>query len=204
MKNFLTVWLIVIAIILGGCCGNAHENKFSQKSKEEKEEPLKITLAEAQTKLEMLSSGLEIYHDDMKGFTLCRCHYSVAVDEMIAIVPCVIVYDKDYSVSLRQHVLYCGREPLHFDTLYIKTSEGVNHFKLKNVSILYGRSIVEEFNGTMDKAIYDKLKVAVSEGYARIRLEGRQMYERDLSLDELENFTKVFDIYEFFNSVQVQ
>lgn len=32
MKNFLTIALIVIAIILGGCDGNAHENKASQKN----------------------------------------------------------------------------------------------------------------------------------------------------------------------------
>ena len=160
----------------------------------------RITKTEAQVKLKELSTGLEVYYDDMKGFTLCRCHY--AIDENIVIVPYVLVYN-DYSVSLCYHVLYSGREPLHFDTLYIKTPEGVKYFKYKDVSILYGHVAVEEYHGKMSNEVYETLKIAVNSGYAKLRLEGQQMSERELTRNELIGFDKVFSIYEYFNSVKV-
>lgn len=196
MKKFLSIVLFLFTVIffICGCSKNVYnESKQSRLPQ--------ITGEEAWEKLDELSVGLETMYDDMKGFTLYRCRYNT--DERINIVPYVLVYD-DYSVSLRYHVLYSGREPLHFDTLYIKTIEGVNQFKYKDVSIIYGYNVVEEFNGAMGKEAYDTLKKAISEGQAKIRLEGRQMAERNLTVEELKSFEKVFSIYEFLNGVKVE
>lgn len=122
MKKILLVALMFVMLVCAAC-GN------------KKSAPIKITLDEAKIKLAELSTGLEVHYDDMKGFTLCRCHYDV--DENISIVPYVLVYDKDFSVSLGYHIMHNGAEPLHFDTMYVKTSEGVKKFEYKNVSILY-------------------------------------------------------------------
>lgn len=86
----------------------------------------------------------------------------------------------------------------------VKTSEGAKHFKYKNDSIIYGYRIIEEYNGAMDNEVYNTFKQAISEGYAKIRLEGRQMDERELSQKELSDMAKVFAIYEFFNNVKVE
>lgn len=197
MKNFLSIGLIIVAVILAGC------GSKKAKQVEPVKPPIpKITRAEADAKLKELSAGLEVYYDDMKGFTIVRCRYDL--DNSSVIVPYVVVYDNDYSITLRYHILYSGREPLHFDTLYIKTTEGVKSFEYKNVSILYGYGVVEEYNGDMSNEIYDVLKTAVNSGYAKIRLEGRQKDERELTQDELANFAKVFSIYEYFNSVKVE
>ena len=190
MKNFLSMALLIFVLILSGC-GN---NKTAQQV-----QLPKITRQEAQAKLEELSEGLEVHYDDMKEFTLCRAHYGV---NDIEIVPCVFVHD-DYSVSLYYHVLYSGHEPLHFDTLYIKTFDCVKTFKYKNVSILYGNVIVEEYKGKMPKEVYETLKTAVRTGYAKIRLEGHQMEERELTQDEFDDYEKVFLIYEYFSNVKV-
>ena len=80
-------------------------------------------------KLAELSTGLEVRYDDMKGFTLCRCSYDV--DENIILVPYVLVYDKDFSVSLGYHIMHDGAEPLHFDTMYVKTSDGAKSLDVK-------------------------------------------------------------------------
>lgn len=188
MKKFFLLALLSV-IIVCAACGN------------KKSAPVKITPSEAKTKLAELSTGLEVHYDDMKGFTLCRCRYDV--DESIIIVPYVLVYDKDFSVSLGYHIMHDGAEPLHFDTMYVKTLDGVKKFKYKNVSILYGYRIIEEYHGDMDSEVYKTFKQAINDGYAKIRLEGRQMDERELSQPELVEFKKVFDIYEFFNSVKV-
>ena len=194
-KNFLIIlfWFTVIFFVCG-CGKNAHDESKQSRT-------LQMTGEEVWEKLDELSVGLETMYDDMKGFTLYRCRYNT--DENVNIVPYVLVYD-DYSVSLRYHVLYSGREPLHFDTLYIKTNAGVKKEKYKDVSILYGYNVVEEFNGAMSKEVYDTLKEAIAEGHAKIRLEGWQMEERNLTLEELEEFKKVFSIYEFLNGVKVE
>ena len=202
MKNFLSMALLIFVLILSGC-GN---NKTAQQV-----QLPKITRQEAQAKLEELSEGLEVHYDDMKEFTLCRAHYGV---NDIEIVPCVFVHD-DYSVSLYYHVLYSGHEPLHFDTLYIKTFDCVKTFKYKNVSILpyiiFPIIILvlnhvffcEEYKGKMPKEVYETLKTAVRTGYAKIRLEGHQMEERELTQDEFDDYEKVFLIYEYFSNVKV-
>lgn len=186
-KLFLLV--LMFLMIICAACGN------------KKSAPVKITPDEAKIKLAELSTGLEVHYDDMKGFTLCRCSYDV--DESIIIVPYVLVYDKDFSVSLGYHIMHDGAEPLHFDTMYIKTSDGVKKFKYKNVSILYGHRIIEEYHGDMDSEVYKTFKQAITDGYAKIRLEGRQMDERELSQNELAEFKKVFALYEFFKNVKV-
>lgn len=191
MKRIFPIALIIFSLNFF-CCSN---NKTSLQA-----ELPKITQIEAQAKLEELSEGLGVYYDDMKEFTLCRAHYGV---NDIEIVPCVFIHD-DYSVSLYYHVMYSGHDPLHFDTLYIKTFDGVKTFKYKNVSILYGHVIVEEYKGKMPKEVYETLKTAVRTGYAKIRLEGRQMEERELTQDEFDDYEKVFLIYEYFNSVKVE
>lgn len=198
MKKLFPLVVIFFVVILVGC-GNKKSN-----SEYESVKPTipKITRLMAQEKLLELSDGLDIYHDDIKEFTLCRCHYNT--DEMIFIIPYVVLSDDDYSVSLLYHVLYSGNEPLHFDTLYIKTNEGVKKFKHDNVTILYGYNVVEEFNGVMNKEVYDTLKKAVSECYAKIRIEGRQIVERNLTVKELKDFEKVFAIYEYFSNVEVE
>ena len=88
--------------------------------------------------------------------------------------------------------------------LYIKTNGSVKKFKYKDVSILYGYNVVEEFNGAMSEEVYDTLKESIAEGHAKIRLEGRQMDERYLTLEELKDFEKVFSIYEFLKAVKVE
>ena len=187
-KIFLFV--LMLLVIISAACGN------------KKSTLVKIAPDEAKIKLAELSTGLEVHYDDMKGYTLCRCHYDV--DKNIIIAPYVLVYDKDFSVSLGYHIMHDGAEPLHFDTMYVKTSEGVKHFKYKNVSILYGYHIIEEYHGAMDSEVYATFKKAIDEGHAKIRLEGRQMDERELSQKELSDMAKVFAIYEFFNSVDIE
>lgn len=196
MKKLVLIFLSLFTVIFSifGCSKNVHDESEQSRMPQ-------ITREEAKEKLAELSVGLETTYDDMKGFTLYRCNYNT--DENINIIPYVLVYD-DYSVSLRYHVLYSGREPLHFDTLYVKTNEGVEKEKYKAVSILYGYNVVEEFNGAMSEKVYDTLKEAIAEGHAKIRLEGRQMEERDLTVEELKEFKKVFSIYEFLNGVNVE
>ena len=196
IKKFLSIVLFLFTVIFFICGCSKNVNDESKQSRMPQ-----VTSEEAKAKLAELSVGLETVYDDMKGFTLYRCRYDT--DENINIVPCVLVND-DYSASLYYHVLYSGREPLHFDTLYIKTNAGVKKEKYKDVSILYGYNVVEEFNGAMSKEVYDTLKEAIADGRAKIRLEGRQMEERNLTLEELEEFKKVFSIYEFLNGVKVE
>ena len=206
MRKILLFIFIFFAVIFIGCAGNkGADNEIAKESPKAglvKSAIPKITRATAQEKVLALSEGLEVYHDDMKEFTLCRCRYDS--DEDIVIVPYVVLSDDNYSVTLNYHILYSGREPLHFDTMYIKTSEGVKHFKYKNVSVLYGYNVIEEYNGIMSNEVYDVLKQAVNTGYGKIRLEGRQMEERDLKQKELDDFAKVFKIYEFFRNAKVE
>ena len=69
--------------------------------------------------------------------------------------------------------------------------------------MIYGHRIIEEYVGDMPVEVYKVFKQAINDGYAKVRLEGRQMDERELSQNELTEFNKVFAIYEFFNSVKV-
>ena len=191
-KVFFVVLAFIFVIVVG--CGNKNKQSTTQLIPE-------ITKAEAKVKLDEMSKGLDVYYDDMKGFTICRCNY--ATDYSSVIVPAVIVLD-DFKVSLVYHVLYSGREPLRFDTLYVKTVDGVKSFKFDKVSTLYGHVVVEEYKGNMSDEVYKTLKTAVSAGYAKIRLEGRQMDERELTQEELSEYAKVFSIYEFFSNVKVK
>ena len=199
MKKFLSVLLMFALLILAGCSNEKTAEQFAPA-----EPPIKtITRLEANATLAELSSGLNVRVDDMKEVTFCHCPINHDIHPSIYIIPYVVV-DKGYQVSLRQDILYVGREVLYFDTLYIKTSDGVDTFRYEEtVKSLNGGYYGEEYVDRMTDALYQKLQTAIKEGGAKFRFEGRQLAERNLTRKELSDMMKVFAIYEFFKEVKV-
>ncbi|MBR2518350.1 MAG: hypothetical protein IKE46_00970 [Selenomonadaceae bacterium] len=196
MKKLFAVACLVATIFICGCGGE----------KSAKQPPPKptITVADAQTKLAELSTGLDVRGDDMKEVTFYRCPIDSDSRPPIWIIPYVVA-DKNFNAALRQDILYVGRETLYFDKLYIKTSSGVETFQYpKTVKSVNRGYVGEEYDGLMSNELYRKLQTAVSEGGAKFRFEGRSFAERELTPKEIANMDKVFKIYELLNSVDVE
>lgn len=217
MKKILSVALILLVICVFGC-GNEKsveqsapdtEKAIAKVIAEKKELPPeppihKITRAEATTKLNELSTGLNVRVDDMKELTFCHCPIDYDAHPPISIVP-YVTFDKNYNVDLYQDIVYVGREVLYFDTLYIKTSGGVDTFRYeKTVKSVDGGYVGEEYVGKMTDSLYRKLQSAIKEGGAKFRFEGRSFAEREFTKKELSDMTRVFAIYEFLKSVKVE
>ncbi|MBR3747395.1 MAG: hypothetical protein IKN27_10605, partial [Selenomonadaceae bacterium] len=196
MKKLFAVACLVATIFICGCGG---ENS----AKQPPPKPT-ITVADAQTKLAELSTGLDVRGDDMKEVTFYRCPIDSDSRPPIWIIPYVVA-DKNFNAALRQDILYVGRETLYFDKLYIKTSSGVETFQYpKTVKSVNRGYVGEEYDGLMSNELYRKLQTAVSEGGAKFRFEGRSFAERELTPKEIANMDKVFKIYELLNSVDVE
>lgn len=209
MKKILTVALMTAIFLLVGCSNEKTAVQPAEPpAKAEKPAPVAppiktITRAEADAKFKEMSAGLNVRVDDMKELTFCHCPINYDVHPPISIIPFVVV-DKNYGVSLRQDILYVGRELLDFDTLYIKTSGGVDKFYYeKTVKSFDGGYVGEEYVGLMTDGLYQKLQTAIKEGGAKFRFEGRTFGERNLTGKELSDMAKVFAIYEFFKGVKV-
>lgn len=115
------------------------------------------------------------------------------------------VVDKNFNVSLRQDILYVGRESLYFDKLYVKTSSGVETFHYEKTIKSVNRGYVgEEYDGQMTAELYKKLQEAVTDGSANFRLEGRTFGERELTAEEISEMAKVFARYEFLDKTKVE
>ncbi len=199
MKKILAVLLIFAVVIL---VGYSNEKSAEQSATTE---PLIKTImrSEANARLAELSAGLNVRVDDMKEVTFCHCPINYDVRPPIHIIPYVVV-DKDYHVSLHQDILYVGRELLDFDTLYIKTSGGVDTFRYERTVKSFDKGYVgEEYVGQMTGGLYQKLQTAIKEGGAKFRFEGRTFGERNFTGKELSDMSKVFTIYEFFKDVKV-
>ena len=196
MKKFFAVACLVATIFICGCGGEKSAEKVPSKPT--------ITVADVQTKLTELSTGLDVRVDDMKEVTFYRC--PIYDDDYQTIwVNSYVVVDKDYKASLRQDILYVGHETLYFDTLYIKTSSGVETFQYpKTVKSVNHGYVGEEYSGLMTDTLYKKLQAAVDEGGAKFRFEGRSFAERELTPKEIVNMDKVFKIYELLKSVDVE
>ena len=210
MKKILTIGLMTLMLLLTGC--GSEKTAVQTAEPPTKAEKLasvappikKITRAEAGAKLNELSAGLNVRVVDMKEVTFCHCPINYDIRPSIAIIPFVVI-EKDYTVSLRQDILYVGREALYFDTLYIKTSEGVETFRYeKTIKSFDGGYVGEEYVGLMTGGLYQKLQTAIKEGTAKFRFEGRSFAERELTGKELSDISKVFAIYEFFKGVEVE
>lgn len=81
MKMIMTGAIIFFVMFVVGC-----GSEKNTKQVEPAEPPIpKITRAEAQTKLAELSTGLEVYYDDMKSFTIFRCHHNSDNDSVIVL-----------------------------------------------------------------------------------------------------------------------
>ena len=196
MKKILAVVCLVATIFICGCGG--------EKSARQEDSKPKIPVNVIREKLKELSTGLDVRADDMKEVTYYTCPTDYDAHPPIWIKPYVVV-DKDYKVSLRQDILYVGRETLYFDKLYIKTSSGVETFQYPKTIKSVNRGYVgEEYSGLMTDALYQKLQAAVTEGGAKFRFEGRSFAERELTPKEIANMDKVFKIYELLNSVDVE
>ena len=212
MKNLLAVTLILASIFVVGCGGEkSTEQPVSETEKsiakviaEKKVSPVPtITRTEADAKLAELSAGLNVRVDDMKELIFCHCPINYDVHPPISIAPYVTL-NKNYSVDLYQDIVYVGRELLYFDTLYVKTSSGVDTFHYgKTVKSVDGGYIGEEYVGKMTGGLYQKLQTAIKEGGAKFRFEGRVFAERNFTEKELSDMAKVFAIYEFFKGVKV-
>lgn len=121
-----------------------------------------------------------------------------------SIIPFVVV-EKDYTASLRQDILYVGREVLYFDKLYIKTSDGVETFRYeKTVKSFDSGYVGEEYVGLMTDSLYQKLQTAIKESGAKFRFEGRLFTEREFTYKELSDMANVFAIYELLKGVKVE
>ena len=196
MKKFLAFALLTVTIFICGCGGEKPAEKVPTKPK--------ITVAEAQTKLTELSTGLDVRADDMKEVTFYRCHINHDLHPPIWIIPYVVV-DKDFNATLRQDILYVGRETLYFDKLYIKTSSGVETFQYPKTIKSVGRGYVgEEYDGLMPAELCWKLQEAVTDGGAKFRFEGRTFGEREFTAAEISEMTKVFALYEFLSTNTVE
>lgn len=202
--KLLTVALLLVAVILVGCANKkSAEQPAPVESKIEQPTKPSISRSAAQVKLDELSAGLNVRYDDMKEITFCHCPINYDVHPGICIIPYVVI-DKNYDVSLRQDILYVGREPLRFDKLYIKTSSGVEIFRYEEtIKSVDGGYFGEEYVGLMGDNLHKKLQTAINEGGAKFRLEGRTFAERELTQKELSDMAKVFALYEFFKSVKV-
>lgn len=196
MKNFLSVTLILFTFILFGC---SIEKNTKQVTTTESPIP-KITRAEVNAKLAELSTGLDVRVDDMKEVTFYRCRVDIDIHPSIWIIPYVIV-DENFNAVLCQNILYVGNEPLYFERLYVKTTDGVEKFPYDKVIKSYAG---EEYNGLMYDELYRKLEKAISDGHAKFRLEGMTFGERELTAAELSDMVKVFAIYEFLKGVKVE
>ncbi|MBR4382727.1 MAG: hypothetical protein IKP64_04130, partial [Selenomonadaceae bacterium] len=137
MKNFLTVALLVAVFLIVGCGG--------EKSARQENSKPKVPANVIKEKLKEVSSGLNVRVDDMKEVTYYICPTDYDAHPSIWIIPYVIV-DKNFNASLRQGILYVGNEPLYFDTLYVKTSNGVETFQYLKVE---KNSAGERYEGLM-------------------------------------------------------
>lgn len=211
MKIFLSVMLIFAAVIVSSCGGEKTTENNSAAPPVKTEETATVTptvktmpRAEADAKLTELSAGLNVRVDDMQEVTFYHCPINYDVHPPIAIIPFVVV-DKDYNASLRQDILYVGREVLYFDTLYIKTLDGVETFRYEDtVKSFDGGYVGEEYVGLMTGGLYQKLQTAIAEGGAKFRFEGRSLAEREFTKKELSDMAKVFTIYEFLRETKVE
>lgn len=192
MKNFLSVALIIAAFLIVGC--------GSEKSARQENSKPTVPANVIKEKLKEVSSGLNVRVDDMKEVTYYICPTDYDAHPSIWIIPYVIV-DKNFNASLRQGILYVGNEPLYFDTLYVKTSNGVETFQYLKVE---KNSAGERYEGLMSNELYQKLQAAISEGGAKFRFEGRSFAERELTPKEIEHMKKVFAIYELLTTVKVE
>ena len=198
MRKFLAIVLILVTLILGGC-----GNKKGERSPIEQMKPSKILSEDAETKILELSKELDVHYDGMKKLTYYGC--PIYLGRKVCVAPYVSVADSDYSVNLFCHVVYSGHERIDFDTLYVKTAGEVKTFYFSDVYRMYHASYYgDEYNGVMPANLYYTLKKVIDVGSARIRLEGIAYEERDLLPAEIEQMRKVFAIYEFLSSVEVE
>ena len=198
MRKFLAIVLILVTLILGGCV-----NKKGEQSPIEQMKPSKILSEDAETKILELSKDLDVHYDGMKKLTYYGC--PIYLGRKVCVAPYVSVADSDYSVNLFCHVVYSGHERIDFDTLYVKTAGEVKTFYFSDVYRMYHASYYgDEYNGVMPANLYYTLKKVIDVGSARIRLEGIAYEERDLLSAEIEQMRKVFAIYEFLSSVEVE
>ena len=146
---------------------------------QKKDAPVKVSIpqiirAEANAKL-------NVRVNDMKELTFCHCPIDYDAHPPISTVPYVTL-DKNYNVDLYQDIVYVGREVFYFDTLYIKTSGGVDTFHYEKTVKSVARGYVgEEYVGKMIDDLYRKLQSAIKEGDAKFRFEGRVFAERNSS-----------------------
>ena len=205
MKKIFAVALLTAIILLAGCGSEKPVAQTVESSTEEDNPapvapPLKtITRAEAEEKLSKLSNVLEVRYDDMKEITFCRVPVDSYLHPSIWIIPYVAI-DKNYNAELRHKILYVGNEPLFFETLYVKTSGGVETFQYKDV---VKGSVGEEYDGRLSYALYKKLQEGIKTRQAKFRLSGRTFGERELTEEELVDMEELFAAYEFFKSVKV-
>ena len=192
MKKVFAVACLVATIFICGCGGD-------KTARQENSKP-KVPVNVIREKLKELSTGLDVRVDDMKEVTYYTCPINSDLHPSIWIIPYVVV-DKNFNASLRQGILYVGNEPLYFDTLYVKTSNGVETFQYLKVE---KNSAGEKYEGLMTDKLYQKLQAAISEGGAKFRLEGKTFGERELTPKEIANMDKVFKIYELLSSVDVE
>lgn len=192
MKKFLTVALFVTALLLVGCGKDDVEIVVPHKPT--------VPVNVIREKLQELSSGLDVHFDDINEITYYHCPIDSDLHPSIWLAPYVAV-DKNFQAELFQGILYVGNEPLYFDTLYLKTTSGVDTFQYrKTEKNLAG----ENYNGLMTEPLYIKLESAINEGGAKFRLSGRTYAERELTPKEIANMKKVFAIYELLSTVTIE
>ena len=199
IEKILIVATIAMLIIFFS--NSKDENQFQNQSPSaiitEKESPAvpEITVAEAKSKLQQLSRGLDVNYDDMTEQTYCQINIP---NHVLFFLPYVAI-TKDFDVKLGLQIFSISREPFFFDTLYIKSANRTTNFTISK----YRKS---SYNEWLREDIYQSLKEAVDSGYLKFRVTGNNEIagERKLTAKELSDMDAVFSIYEYFSKVKVK
>ena len=149
-----------------------------------------ITSSYAKAKLHDLSQGLDVRYDDMKDAVICRC--TAELEDNLFFIPRVEI-DNKFNPELYFQAFHISRSLTYFNKLYIRSENKTTKFEANT----------NEYNGVMNRDVYEILKDGVASKYIKIRLEGRDMDERELSASEIAQIGEVLNIYEYFSKVKV-
>lgn len=176
---------------LNGNVGAAGSKKILPKTEVEKE-------------LMRLAEGLDVKYDNMKEITYYYCPQDYDIG--IKLLPYLIV-DKNYGVTIFDCPVCHGDEWLFFDTVYIKYDGHLyknSYDKSKRQSQVGRRSVTELYSVPLSGDWYKILHDACNYQNVKIRFSGKFDVDKFLDDKEIKNIKKVFTIYEFLDSVNVQ
>lgn len=149
-----------------------------------------ITTSYAKAKLHDLSQGLDVRYDDMKDAVICRCN--AELDDKLFFIPRVEL-DNQFKPKLYLQAFHISSSLSYFNKLYVRSAN-----KTLNLD-----ANTNEYNSAMSIDVYEVLEDGVASGYIKVRLEGRDMDERELTSEEITQIANVLKIYDYFSKVKV-